>query len=65
MNLQLFLLHMDNIILTAVNKKPIDQPYGCSSICVNQPGQVCNVSLKLIKFIKTWDKKKFVEIYND
>ncbi|KAJ8925081.1 hypothetical protein NQ315_001253 [Exocentrus adspersus] len=38
---KLFLLHMDNIILTATRRDDdIKQlPHGCSSICVNQPGQ--------------------------
>ncbi|GAB0092228.1 uncharacterized protein DMENIID0001_072180 [Sergentomyia squamirostris] len=36
---KLFLLHMDEIMPMAVNKQnSIDQPTGCSSICVNQPG---------------------------
>ncbi|KAG5888617.1 hypothetical protein JTB14_022633 [Gonioctena quinquepunctata] len=37
---KLFLLHMDNIILCATEKKPIvQQATGCSTICVNQNGQ--------------------------
>ncbi|CAG9821882.1 unnamed protein product [Phaedon cochleariae] len=37
---KLFLLHMDNIILSAVKKEVIHpQPVGCSSICVNQNDQ--------------------------
>lgn len=37
---QLFLLHMDNIILNEGLKEELRQPYGCSSICVNREGQV-------------------------
>lgn len=36
---KLFLLHMDNIILNAAQRKIIDQPTGCSTICINQSGQ--------------------------
>ncbi|XP_030751429.1 uncharacterized protein LOC115878962 [Sitophilus oryzae] len=35
---QLFLLHMDNVILSAANKNTINYPTGCSTICVNQKG---------------------------
>ncbi|XP_060535741.1 beta-alanyl-dopamine/carcinine hydrolase isoform X2 [Cylas formicarius] len=36
---KLFLHHMDNIILHAARKRIIEQPTGCSTICVNQDGQ--------------------------
>ncbi|XP_050301280.1 uncharacterized protein LOC126739568 [Anthonomus grandis grandis] len=36
---KLFLLHMDNIILSAAEKKLIDHPTGCSTICINEKGQ--------------------------
>ncbi|CAG9770386.1 unnamed protein product [Ceutorhynchus assimilis] len=36
---KLFLLHMDNIILSAAQKKSNDQPTGCSTICINRKGQ--------------------------
>ncbi|XP_044270193.1 uncharacterized protein LOC123014935 isoform X2 [Tribolium madens] len=36
---ELFLLHMDNIILNARQEDGIKQPYGCSTICVNHAGQ--------------------------
>uniref|UniRef100_A0A1B0CNI7 Peptidase C45 hydrolase domain-containing protein n=1 Tax=Lutzomyia longipalpis TaxID=7200 RepID=A0A1B0CNI7_LUTLO len=37
---KLFLLHMDDITPKAVaGRNSVDQPIGCTSICVNQPGQ--------------------------
>jgi hypothetical protein len=36
---ELFLLHMDNIILSARQEEGMRQPYGCSTICVNRGGQ--------------------------
>ncbi|EFA00578.1 beta-alanyl-dopamine/carcinine hydrolase [Tribolium castaneum] len=36
---ELFLLHMDNIILNARQEDGLKQPYGCSTICVNRGGQ--------------------------
>lgn len=36
---QLFLLHMDNIILSAANKEINGQATGCSTICINENGQ--------------------------
>lgn len=38
---QLFLLHMDEIIPNVVdNNNSIDAPIGCSTITVNEPGNV-------------------------
>ncbi|XP_059618007.1 beta-alanyl-dopamine/carcinine hydrolase [Phlebotomus argentipes] len=37
---KLFLLHMDDITPKAVaGRNSVDQPIGCTSICVNQPGE--------------------------
>lgn len=36
---KLFLLHMDDIILSALKREGVKMPYGCSSICLNQDGQ--------------------------
>lgn len=39
--MQLFLLHMDEIIPNVVdNNNSINAPIGCSTICVNEPGNV-------------------------
>lgn len=39
--LQLFLLHMDEILPNTVdNNNSIDAPIGCSTIIVNEPGNV-------------------------
>jgi hypothetical protein len=44
---QLFLLHMDEILPNTVdNNNSIDAPIGCSTIIVNQPG---NVRMNYIK----------------
>ncbi|XP_018327238.1 uncharacterized protein LOC108738347 [Agrilus planipennis] len=36
---KLFLLHMDNIVVSATEKTPEVKPVGCSTICLNEPGQ--------------------------
>ncbi|KAF5278311.1 hypothetical protein FQR65_LT03580 [Abscondita terminalis] len=36
---KLFLLHLDRIILVAAGIKTNPQPVGCSTLCINQPGQ--------------------------
>lgn len=37
---QLFLLHMDDTILNSVQTKKPGEPTGCSTICINEKGQV-------------------------
>ncbi|KAL1517408.1 hypothetical protein ABEB36_001175 [Hypothenemus hampei] len=36
---ELFLWHMDDVILAVAEKKPSDSPTGCSTVCVNERGQ--------------------------
>jgi hypothetical protein len=37
--LQLFLLHMDDILPVSVySRNSVNQPIGCSTICINEPG---------------------------
>lgn len=46
--LQLFLLHMDEIIPNVVdNNNTVDAPIGCSTICVNEPNAVSKIILQV------------------
>lgn len=38
--MQLFLLHMDDMTPIVQNRPGNDQPIGCSTIWINQPGEV-------------------------
>lgn len=56
--LQLFLLHMDEILPNVVdNNNSIDAPIGCSTIIVNEPGNV--------SFICCFRRNQFIEPFFD
>lgn len=57
--LKLFLLHMDDITTNVADQRnSVNQPVGCSTICVNQPNNVIKSILIQSPIFKTIDVKQ-------